>query len=245
MLFQIAEVCRKIHTVKDPYSLQKMNCPVCRLQENRAVRILLFDMMDTLIEDPYHNIDKLIENHGLQMEEFLSYKNPEAFEKFERGFISEQEYFKSYYVKNLPSCIQKKLPRPEKIKKYIYRNIKFIDGIEETLKWLSAQKSCITAITSNYSEWYKDIFRRRPELESYFDLLFFSCEMGVRKPHSEYFATVENSLKKLYPQIEKSNIMFFDDKPINTNSAKNHGWQIHLMENAKIIKNEIYRFMQD
>eukprot|EP00268_Persea_americana_P025646 TRINITY_DN24982_c0_g1_i3.p1 TRINITY_DN24982_c0_g1~~TRINITY_DN24982_c0_g1_i3.p1 ORF type:complete len:104 (+),score=28.59 TRINITY_DN24982_c0_g1_i3:34-312(+) len=57
------------------------------ISENRKLPILLFDVMDTLVRDPfYQDVPAFF---GMPMKELLETKHPTAWIEFEKGLINE------------------------------------------------------------------------------------------------------------------------------------------------------------
>ena len=98
-------------------------------------------------------------------------------------------------------------------------------------------------IASNYSEWYENILDKLPKLKDC-DYLFFSCEMGVRKPERQYYEMIQQSILKADSGISKSSqILFIDDRQINLEGARALSWQTHLMRNAYEVRQAIENFL--
>ncbi len=72
----------------------------------------------------------------------------------------------------------------------------------------------------------------RRKLKPYFDKLYFSCDLGVRKPDKKIFKTVINKL-----HTKPDECFFIDDKPENVKSAKNLGMHaVHFITYSKLLK---------
>lgn len=199
------------------------------------MRIVLFDMMDTLLRDPYHTaLQDLL--RSANRDEFLKWRDRSKFERFECGELSEEEYFRTYYKAETPDDARSRLPRPERLKKELLRGVKFLPGVEEIIRELRTQESVYLGIASNYSVWYSDVFRLRPELDQHFHYLFFSCEMGVRKPDPGYYETIEQALIREHGGVEPGTILFIDDREVNLAPANERGWRTHLMRGADGIR---------
>ena len=206
------------------------------------MRVILFDMMDTLIRDPYHSVlDRLLpESHT--REEYISWRERPAFEEFERGEITETEYFQRFYKSNLPDHLRETYPRPEKLKKELLRTVSFLPGLEEIIGWLSGLEGLRLGLASNYSFWYQEIFRKKKTIPDSFQFYFFSCEMGVRKPETGYYDTIEESLKKAVGEIDS--ILFIDDREVNLAPARNRGWKVHRMTDSASLRPALEEFLK-
>jgi putative hydrolase of the HAD superfamily len=56
-----------------------------------------------------------------------------------------------------------------------------------------------------------------------FDHLFFSCELGLQKPHHAYYQYIERTL-----DLRKNAILFWDDSRKNVESAREFGWDAEI-----------------
>ena len=206
------------------------------------MRIILFDLMDTLVVDPYHD---LLANFpsGLTPRDFFRHKNQDVFEAFERGEISENEYFRAYYKPDVPEEKLKILPTPASLKKKMYRSVSFLDGIADLLNEIHGRPDLRLGVASNYSMWYREILAKRGEIETWMDYLFFSCEMGVRKPDPAYYELIENSLKKAHPALRGEQIFFTDDRDKNLTAAHQRGWSTHKMEGTPGLSRALQNFL--
>eukprot|EP00268_Persea_americana_P025644 TRINITY_DN24982_c0_g1_i1.p2 TRINITY_DN24982_c0_g1~~TRINITY_DN24982_c0_g1_i1.p2 ORF type:complete len:155 (+),score=41.67 TRINITY_DN24982_c0_g1_i1:34-465(+) len=70
------------------------------ISENRKLPILLFDVMDTLVRDPfYQDVPAFF---GMPMKELLETKHPTAWIEFEKGLINEMELAKKFFKDGRP-----------------------------------------------------------------------------------------------------------------------------------------------
>ena len=65
--------------------------------------------------------------------------------------------------------------------------------------------------------------RTKMGFEAEFERLFFSCELGVKKPDSRFYEAVEAALG-----LSGKQIRFWDDTPSHIEAAKKRGWQAVL-----------------
>ena len=203
--------------------------------------VILFDLMDTLVKEPYHTVVKHLFSDAKMKTEFFHWKNRENFHSFERGEISEREHFKNFYLDSTPKDALQRLPKPEKVKKVLFQNIQYRAGMEELLSELQSNGRVRTGIASNYSEWHSIFLERLPCLAKC-DFLFFSCEIGHRKPEAAYYAMISESL--LHAQVIQttSEILFLDDRQINLDGANKAGWQTHLTQDSYAARQAINDF---
>ncbi len=229
------------------------------------MKLILFDMMDTLVREPYplvvrdllanlasqenshKNSDKnshesLYENF---FEKFLKVKNRSAAHAFERGEISQREYFRDFYLEDISEAMYLVLPRPEKVKKMLFRQLTYLPGMQNLLENLQRRPNLLTGIASNYSEWYKIILQKLPKLQNC-DYLFFSCELGYRKPQAEYYQSINQALLQETTKIQSpQDILFIDDRKVNINGAKKANWNTFLMQGANANAYEVSQAVEN
>jgi len=189
------------------------------------MKYILFDLMDTVVSDPYYNTVSQLTPPHVDFHEFQSVRNKNSFLSFEKGEISELDFFSSYYLESF-DFEKEGFPRPQKIKKYLYRKINYLDGMENILKKIKTAEDVRLGIASNYSVWYLEIFKKLSNLEDYFDYMFFSCEMGIRKPSEKYFHLIQNALGGTGEfDPGRDEILFIDDRAENVRAAEQAGWK--------------------
>lgn len=216
------------------------------------MQVLLFDMMQTLVAEPFYDaIDVVLKKSGVSFDDCRKYRNAESFLAFERGEIGEPAHFQSFYLENTPVEMQTRLPHPRKLKKEMMRRVRLLPGIDTMLDALQEfQKEQISqsielGIASNYSIWYQDIFECIPGMEDRFDYLFFSCELGMRKPEASYYDTIHRSLCHVHPELLASDIFFADDRTENLRRPEELGWQTHLMESVTELHTACLKFLRN
>lgn len=201
-------------------------CAVRAVWHRDPVQVVLFDMMDTLIEDPFYVAVRLMDEDARAR--WTAARNPAAFLRFEAGLCTESEYFRSFFrAGRTPDG----LPSPARLKKTMMRDVRWLPGVREVLRRLAAEREAGAdlrlGLASNYSYWYRDIFRSRRDLAGLFDLFFFSCEVGHRKPSAPFFTIVDESLRS----TGACSILFFDDREENLRIPRELGWTaVHVDE---------------
>lgn len=176
--------------------------------------LFAFDLMDTLIKDPFHSaLYKLLPSES--REKFIQGREREAFIEFEKGRIEEEEFFERFY---LPEYRNTDLPDPRKIKELMFVKVRLIAETVEIVKLLKANGNRLV-LASNYSTWYKELqkFPEMQEVFSQFDQLYFSCELGARKPAEEYFQWIQTD----FPGMR---YVLIDDNASNVEAAEFMGW---------------------
>eukprot|EP00736_Rhodelphis_marinus_P001334 Rmarinus@m.21727 len=182
-----------------PYASMPNTCA------NRAERktIVLFDVMSTLVEDPFHDVVKSFFN--MTLKEFYSKTNPQTWIQFELGLVDET-YLSTNYLKD-GSFLD-----VEKMKKATQVRYRYVDGMERVLTLLREARVEVH-IASNYPIWYK-LVEDTVGLSKYVPWSFVSCDIGVRKPDPGFFKFIQKQLNR--PAME---MILVDDKEENCEAA--------------------------
>ncbi|GAA0169432.1 phosphatase [Lithospermum erythrorhizon] len=190
---------------------------------NKKLPILLFDVMDTIVRDPfYHHIPNFFR---MSMKELLDSKHPTAWIEFEKGLIDEMELTRKFFkdgryfdIEGLKNCVQE--------------GYSYIDGIEELLHDLQKNGYEIHAFT-NYPIWYQMI-EEKLKLSNYLSWTFCSCVIGKRKPEAEFYLEVQKRLG-----VEPANCVFIDDRLKNVEAAMEAGFSGIHFKNAETLGKEL------
>eukprot|EP00186_Timspurckia_oligopyrenoides_P000724 CAMPEP_0182442106 /NCGR_PEP_ID=MMETSP1172-20130603/1071_1 /TAXON_ID=708627 /ORGANISM="Timspurckia oligopyrenoides, Strain CCMP3278" /LENGTH=218 /DNA_ID=CAMNT_0024636809 /DNA_START=152 /DNA_END=808 /DNA_ORIENTATION=+ len=173
--------------------------------------ILLFDVMDTVVRDPFF-ID-MHSHFGFEtFEEFLHAKHPKTWVEFELGHISEDDVAKLFF----------KDPNAKPIdilalKNYLVSSYQFIDEMDSLLHELH-NKSIQMHAFSNYTQWYT-LIEQKLHLSDVLPWTFVSCNTGLRKPSVDSF---EHCCKTL--NVDAAQLILIDDRESNCSAAKNAGF---------------------
>jgi len=169
-------------------------------------KIILWDVMDTLVHDPFR--DTMPQFFGLTLQELLRDKHPTAWARFERNELSEAEFLanfwkdgRSYDTAGFTAAVRA-----------AYR---LIDGIEPLLARLS-DRHPMHAL-SNYPVWYRWI-EERLQLSRYLQWSFVSCHTALRKPDPAAYQHAASTLN-----AAPSECVFVDDRPNNCEAARGVG----------------------
>jgi putative hydrolase of the HAD superfamily len=65
--------------------------------------------------------------------------------------------------------------------------------------------------------------REQMGFDTYFDGLYSSATLGIKKPEMSFFQAITNELGVVGGQV-----MFWDDIQTNIDAAREHGWQAEL-----------------
>ncbi|CAA0829283.1 Haloacid dehalogenase-like hydrolase (HAD) superfamily protein [Striga hermonthica] len=185
--------------------------------------ILLFDIMDTIVRDPfYHHIPPFF---GMSMKELLECKHPTAWIEFEKGLISEMELARMFFKDGRPIDL-------EGLKSCMRQGYTYIPGIEELLADLKKNGYEMHSCT-NYPIWY-EIIEEKLKLSTFISWTFCSCLMGKRKPDPDFYMDI---LKHL--NVEPACCIFIDDRMRNVEAAIDVGFNGIQYKNVELLRKEL------
>lgn len=203
---------------------QAMASSSISISEERKMPVLLFDVMDTLVRDPfYQDIPAFFK---MSMKELLETKHPTAWVEFEKGLIDEVELAKKFFKDGRDFDLQG-------LKECMTRGYSYLDGMEELLLCLKQNHYEMHAFT-NYPIWYMMI-EEKLKLSEYLSWTFCSCKMGKRKPSLDSFVEVAHNL-----EVDPSSCIFVDDRLRNIEAAKEAGMVGLHFKNAEALKEDLF-----
>ena len=165
--------------------------------------ILLFDVMDTLVYDPYREMPEFF---GIPARQLYALGNAEAWYQFERGEIDQQTFLNNF------------LP-PD----YGWDQDAFLELFRKGYRWLDGMESLLGELQSaavemhcmsNYPRWF-EIIEDRLSLSRYLPWTFVSCKTGLRKPDPQAYLNAASHLAR-----EPSQFLFIDNKENNCEAAQ-------------------------
>ena len=182
-------------------------------------RIILFDVMDTLVIDPFFTgVHTVLGCESMQ--ELFKAKRPETYEMFETGEISEEELWQRYFADDRAVDVAA-------VRKHFIEGYDYIKGMRSLLgeiKRIPGGVECYAF--SNYGSLYKEI-ETKLELSKFLDWRFVSCNIGMRKPAPEAFDYV---VKDLGCDLQRDVVCFVDDSKTNVAAGNDAGMRSILFE---------------
>lgn len=156
-------------------------------------------------------------------------------QRYDRGDVSTAEFY-SYIAESLPQDVRS-LPA-EELHERIHDiwNMMIGSFSREKIEYIAAlrEKGHRIVMLSNTNEGHWDSVERifhytmGAPLNEYFDKIYLSFEMNLRKPEPEIF---EEVLRR--EGTEAADCIFFDDSEENCNSARALGIEAVVMERNK------------
>ena len=189
-------------------------------------RAIFFDVMDTLVRDPFH--EEMPAFFGMTKAELIAAKHPSAWVDFELGRIDEEEFLEVFLS-------DREWDR-DAFRAEVRAAYRWLPGMRELLDELRARPSrpSLHAL-SNYPPWYRWI-EERCGLGDRLDSAFLSCELGVRKPEPEAYLAPCRALG-----IAPSDALFIDDRPTNCDAARAVGLDAVVFQGAATLRDELGR----
>lgn len=187
-------------------------------------RAILFDVMDTLVRDPFH--DEMPSFFGMTKADLIRAKHPTAWVDFELGHIDEATFLEIFLS-------DREWDR-ELFRGTIRASYEWLPGMRELVDAVRARPSrpSLHAL-SNYPPWYAWI-DERCDLRSRLDSSFLSYDMGVRKPHPEAYLHPCRALG-----ITPQEGLFIDDRASNCDAARALGMDAIVFEGAGALEHEL------
>lgn len=182
--------------------------------------VLLLDVMDTLVKDPFWSVWPAFFGEGLG--ELFTQHNPQAWPAFECGHTDEATFFATAFADG-------RTFDGEALKAQVLEGYRYLDGIEALLEELKAA-GVEMHLFSNYPVWY-EMLDDKLGLSRFAPWTFVSCRTGVRKPDAEAYRIPVRELGR--PAGE---LVFVDDRERNTKAAAAEGLDAVLFESAPALR---------
>jgi FMN hydrolase / 5-amino-6-(5-phospho-D-ribitylamino)uracil phosphatase len=189
-----------------------------------APRAILWDVMDTLVVDPFREV--MPSFFGMTLAELLQQKHPTAWVRFERSELSEDEFLDSFFEDG-------RRYDAAAFKAVVRQSYEWITGVEAVLEALRAGGACMHTL-SNYPQWYRWI-EERLGLSRYLGWTFVSCHTRLRKPDP---AAYEHAAREL--GLAPEQLLFIDDRETNCAGARGVGMRaIHFRGDVAELRREL------
>lgn len=188
-------------------------------------RVILFDVMDTLVVDPFRDV--MPAYFGLTFEAMMRAKDPHAWVDFERSLIDEATFFERFFA-------DRRAFDGAGLRDAVRDAYVFVPGMEALLEALRAAGVQVHAL-SNYPCWY-ELIEAKLELRRYLGRRFVSFETGLRKPDPEAYAASARTLG-----VPPSACVFVDDRASNCAAAEDVGMQAIVFQDAGSLRDALAR----
>lgn len=186
--------------------------------------VLLLDVMDTIVWDPYRLIPGFF---GTDWRELMSGREPSGWVRYETGEIDEQTFLRTFFADG-------RSYDHDGLRALLWDNYRWLDGMEALLGELLGAGVPMHAL-SNYPDWYLAI-EERLGLSRFLDWTFVSCLTGVRKPDPAAYTGAAEALG-----LPPAKLLFVDDRERNVAAARAQGLQGVRFEDAEGLRRDLLR----
>ena len=201
-----------------PLSRRRTRLKAATETDSTPRRIILFDVMDTLVVDPFFTgVHTALGCDSMQ--ELFKAKRPETYEAFETGQIGEDELWAKYFADDRTVNV-------EAVRNHFIEGYDYIKGMRSLLGEIKRIGDVECFAFSNYGSLYKEI-EAKLELSRFLDWRFVSCNIGMRKPAPEAFDYVVNELGC---DLQRDVVCFVDDSKTNVAAGSEAGMRSILFE---------------
>jgi HAD superfamily hydrolase (TIGR01509 family) len=166
-------------------------------------RIILFDVMETLVNEPFFECVPTF--FGMTLEALIAAKDPHSWIDFEHGTIDEATYVERFFT-------DRRKVDSEALRAHMKASYAWLEGVEALLAELKQSRIEMYAL-SNYSIWYRMI-EEKLGLSRFLDWSFVSCLTGYRKPDPNAYLHAAKTLG-----VEPASCVFVDDRKRNVEGA--------------------------
>lgn len=170
-------------------------------------KVILIDIMETVVVEPYLRV--MPQFFDMDPTAFMKEKHPTAWIDFERGKLTEEEYFQCFFSDG-------RAIDGEGLKYAMYTAYDWLPGMQDLLTRLVSAGYPLYAL-SNYAIWYQMI-EQKLNLSRYLHWDFVSCHTGHRKPEAAAYRHAAATL-----HLKPENCLFIDDREENIDGAKQTG----------------------
>lgn len=188
-------------------------------------RVLLLDVMGTLVRDPFYEV--VPEFFGLSLDELVAAKHPTAWKEFESDAIDEATLLQRFFADGRPVD-------GAGLKRAMRSAYAWLDGVEPLLGELRARGVVMHAL-SNYPRWY-ELIEAAVGLSAYVPWTFVSCKTGVRKPDPRAYLGPCRALA-----IDPGACVFVDDREVNCAAAEAVGMTAIRFTDAARLRGDLAR----
>lgn len=184
--------------------------------DRAAIGAVAFDLMDTLVRDPYR--EALRAATGVDdLRALFRSRDVSAYPRFEVGAITEDEYWAVY----TEAGVEVDVAAFHRVRRAGYE---WLPGMRELLVDLAGH-GVTTVVASNYPHWIDEL--REGLLAEVVDAVWSSHDLGVRKPDPAFYRLVADRLGR--PPGE---VAFLDDRPANVEAARDVGMPAAVADGA-------------
>ena len=189
------------------------------------LRAICFDLMDTVIADPY--LTALEAATGMSLRDTHRIRDPQAWPDFETGAIDEAEFVRRFWL-------EEESGRPFDIEAFHRARragYAFLPGMAELLDDLAGVVHRYVA--SNYPTWIEEVAESFA-FATRFEGVYASCTLRVRKPDPRFYESLLDAIGH-----DPRECLFVDDRSVNCTAAEAAGMRAHLFTGADDLRRRL------
>lgn len=189
------------------------------------LRAVCFDLMDTVIADPY--LAAFEAGTGMSLRDAHRIRDPQAWPDFETGAIDEAEFVRRFWLES-------ERGRPFDISAFHTARrggYAFLPGMDALLDDLRGHVDRYVA--SNYPAWIDEVAETFV-LSTRFEGVYASCTLGVRKPDAAFYEALLGAIGRT-----PSECLFVDDREVNCVAAEDVGMRAHVFTGADDLRRRL------
>lgn len=199
----------------------------------KNIEAIIFDLGGVILNIDYNLTRVAFEKAGVKnFDEMYSQSAADPlFRKLETGSISEKNFYEQINKQTGLSLSTMEIQQAWNSMLLTFRekSLEFIEKLKPRYKLFLLSNTNHIHL-KNFRQIYLTKKREKP-FEKYFDKVYYSCEIGLRKPDlASYEAVIKEN------NLEPSHIVFIDDSIQNIIAAKGIGLQTILLEAGKNIE---------
>ncbi|WP_437310434.1 HAD family hydrolase [Sorangium sp. So ce388] len=183
------------------------------------VRAVCFDLMDTVLYDPYREALAAAIRAGSPAE-VARHRDPTCWPAFETGDIDEAEFVRRFFRAGAEG-LSFDIEAFNRVRRAGYR---FLPGVREIVAALEGR--ALRFVASNYPVWVEEV-REAFALDGLFEGVYSSHHLRVRKPAREFFDRLVSRTG-----VAAGDCLFVDDRAENCDAAAGVGMRAHLFDGA-------------
>ena len=169
---------------------------------SEGVAVVAFDLMDTLVRDPFR--EALTAATGVELKDLFARRDAEVYPAFERGEIDEATYWASYPRAGIDVD-------PDRFHEVRRAGTTWLPGMRQLLAEVRACDLGVV-VASNYPHWLAE--HAEGMLAGLVDDVIGSYQLGARKPDPRFY---ERLLARL--GAPPACVAFVDDREANLEGA--------------------------
>ncbi|WP_437941229.1 HAD family hydrolase [Sorangium sp. So ce341] len=185
----------------------------------RIVRAVCFDLMDTVLYDPYREA-LAAAIRAAAPGDVARHRDPTCWPAFECGEIDEAEFVRRFFREGAEG-VSFDIDAFNRVRRAEYR---FLPGVREIVEAL--QGRALRFVASNYPVWVEEL-REAFALDALFEGVYSSHHLRVRKPAREFFDRLVSRIG-----VDAGDCLFVDDRAENCDAAAAVGMRAHVFDGA-------------